>query len=319
MRAFKHILALAISAGIIAAIFSQIDVGEFAAVFSAIKWPWFAGGLLSFVPVYMVLISRLRYLAGPELEAMDGLRLILAASSLNTVLPSKGGDLVKGVFIKRYAGRDLNDGLSIVVLERVSDLTALVVIMFVGLIVLGGAAPEELVAWAIGGVLLAGGVFYFFMHLYDFDEDGVIRYLRRIPKIGALYDASRMLVREQFAGGGILRIFTYSLASWIIQLIQFICFFWALGFDGPLTSIVALVPAAIVIGLLPITVAGFGTRDLAMIMLFAPWASAEMMAGVALLSHLRYILPGLAGLLSVRRLLAETTSAEQATSVPGPG
>ena len=319
MKAAKHFLALAISAAIIVAIFSQIDLAEFSGIFSEIKWAWFLAGLVCFVPVYMVLISRLRFLTGADLAAADALRLILAASSLNTVLPSKGGDLVKGVFIKRYTGRDLKDGLSIVVLERVSDLTALVLIMVIGLIALGDFAIEGAIAWAIGLALMAGSAFYIFMHLYNFDEDGVIRFLRRIPKIGGLYDASRLLVRQQFAGGGIARVFAYSLASWIIQLIQFICFFWALGFDGPLTSIVALVPAAIVIGLLPITVAGFGTRDLAMIMLFAPWASAEMMAGVALLSHLRYILPGLAGLLSVRRLLAETASAEQATSVPGPG
>jgi uncharacterized membrane protein YbhN (UPF0104 family) len=78
-------------------------------------------------------------------------------------------------------------------------------------------------------------------------------------------------------------------------------------------TIVGLVPAAIVVGLLPITVAGLGTRDVAMIVLFAPWAPAEMMAGIALLSHLRYILPGLAGLVSVRQFLAETSGPEAAT------
>lgn len=307
MKALKKIAAVVISAGIIAAIFWQIDISEFGAVFSAIKWPWFLAGLVSFVPVYLVLVSRLRYLAGRELGSGDALRLILAASSLNTVLPSKGGDLIKGMFIKRYTGRSVNEGLSIVVLERVSDLTALVVIMIAGLIQLGNYATQGLFAWAIGSALLAGGVFYFFMHLYNFDEDGVIRHLRRIPKIGALYDASRTLVRRHVFEGGIARIFSYSLASWLIQLFQFFCFFYALGFEGPVMAIIGLVPAAIVIGLLPITVAGFGTRDLAMIVLFAPWAPTEMMAGIAILSHLRYILPGLAGLASVRRFLAETS------------
>ena len=313
MRVLKQILVFAISAGIIAAIFWRIDIVEFAAVFSKINYFWFIAGLLCFVPVYLILVSRLRFLAGSALAPADALRLILAASSLNTILPSKGGDLVKGMFIKRYTGRHVNEGLSIVVLERVSDLTALVVIMIFGLILLGNLGAEGLVAWGIGLVLLASGAFYFFMHLYNFEENGVIHYLRRIPKLGALYDASRVLVREQVYGHGISRIFAYSLASWLIQLFQFFCFFYALGFDGPVMAVVGLVPAAIVIGLLPITVAGFGTRDLAVIMLFAPWASTEMMAGIAILSHLRYILPGLAGLLSVRRLLAETSEPETAT------
>jgi uncharacterized membrane protein YuzA (DUF378 family) len=37
------------------------------------------------------------------------------------------------------------------------------------------------------------------------------------------------------------------------------------------------------------------------------------MAGIAILSHLRYILPGLAGLVSVRQFLAETSQPEPAT------
>ena len=69
-----------------------------------------------------------------------------------------------------------------------------------------------------------------------------------------------------------------------------------MGFNGPTTAILGLVPVAIIIGLIPITLAGIGTRDAALIVLFSPWASAEMMAGAALLSHLRYFLPGLAGL-----------------------
>ena len=313
MKAFKKIATVVISAGIIVAIFWQIDLAKFAAVFAEIKWPWFIAGLLCFMPVYMVLVSRLRYLAGRALRPGDALRLILAASSLNTVLPSKGGDLVKGMFIKRYTGRSVSEGLSIVVLERVSDLTALVVIMIAGLILLGNYAAEGLFAWAIGMALLGGAIFYFFMHLYNFNEGGIIRHLRRIPKIGGLYDASRTLVRRQVFEGGIARVFAYSLASWLTQLFQFFCFFYALGFEGPAMAIVGLVPAAIVIGLLPITVAGFGTRDLAMIVLFAPWAPAETMAGIAILSHLRYILPGLAGLVSVRQFLAETSQPEPAT------
>jgi uncharacterized membrane protein YbhN (UPF0104 family) len=313
MRALKHLLTIVVSAGMIAAIFWQIDITKFAAVFSEIKWPWFLAGFFCFLPVYMVLVSRLRYLAGRELGSGDALRLILAASSLNTVLPSKGGDLVKGMFIKRYTGRSVSEGLSIVVLERVSDLTALVVIMIAGLIQLGNYAAQGLFAWAVGLALLGGTIFYFFMHLYNFNEGGVIRHLGRIPKIGALYDASQTLVRRQVFEGGIARIFAYSLVSWLIQLFQFFCFFYALGFDGPAMTIVGLVPAAIVVGLLPITVAGLGTRDVAMIVLFAPWAPAEMMAGIALLSHLRYILPGLAGLVSVRQFLAETSGPEAAT------
>jgi len=53
---------------------------------------------------------------------------------------------------------------------------------------------------------------------------------------------------------------------------------------------------AILAGLVPLTMAGVGTRDAATIYLFAPFLSAAAGAVLGLMLTLRYILPGLAGL-----------------------
>jgi hypothetical protein len=70
------------------------------------------------------------------------------------------------------------------------------------------------------------------------------------------------------------------------------------------TAIIAYVPISIFIGLLPITIGGVGTRDAALIHLFAPYASPAMMAGIGLLCSLRYVLDSLIGLPFFRAYLS---------------
>jgi hypothetical protein len=57
----------------------------------------------------------------------------------------------------------------------------------------------------------------------------------------------------------------------------------------------AYVPIAIFIGLLPITIGGMGTRDAALMALFAPYEGAALMAGIGLLCSTRYWLDSLLG------------------------
>ena len=56
--------------------------------------------------------------------------LVLASSSLNVVLPSKMGDVLKGAFLmKDRPGGDLTTGVSLGLFEKVTDTAALAVVM----------------------------------------------------------------------------------------------------------------------------------------------------------------------------------------------
>ncbi|HEC90902.1 MAG TPA: flippase-like domain-containing protein [Alphaproteobacteria bacterium] len=155
-----------------------------------------------------------------------------------------------------------------------------------------------------GGAVLGAAAFYFLVHLTGGTDSWGLRVFRRLPKISGFIDESRDFVRGVFRSRRIVKISALSLILWAVHVSQFYFFFQALGFQGPAIAILAYVPAAVFIGLLPVTIAGIGTRDLALILLFAPWAPAELMAGVALLSHLRYLLPGLVGIAFSSRYIA---------------
>ena len=67
---------------------------------------------------------------------------------------------------------------------------------------------------------------------------------------------------------------------------------------------------AIFAGLLPVTLWGIGTRDVALVWMFADVAPAPAMAVVGMLTALRYIVPGLAGIPCLSGILGGVRGAE---------
>ena len=70
----------------------------------------------------------------------------------------------------------------------------------------------------------------------------------------------------------------------------------ALGLEVGFFLNMALTPLAIFIGLLPMTLAGIGTRDAALIYFYLPYFSPASAAALGLFCTLRYVLPALFGL-----------------------
>ena len=87
-----------------------------------------------------------------------------------------------------------------------------------------------------------------------------------------------------------------SVGLWLLHLVQIYLFFLALHSHVAAKTVFAYVPLSIFIGVLPLTIGGMGTRDSALILLFAPYESAVVMAGVGLLCSLRYWMDTLLGL-----------------------
>ena len=94
-----------------------------------------------------------------------------------------------------------------------------------------------------------------------------------------------------------------SLLLWGVQFEQVRLFAVAVGGSVPPLANFAVAPLAILAGLVPLTFAGLGTRDAALIALYRPWLPAPAAAAVGLLTSTRYILPALAGLPLFRRAL----------------
>lgn len=86
-----------------------------------------------------------------------------------------------------------------------------------------------------------------------------------------------------------------SFVIWILHLAQICLFFASVNALPGAADFFCMVPLAIFIGLIPISIAGFGTRDAALVTLLSGVAPSAVLAA-SFYVNLRYILPALAGL-----------------------
>ncbi|NJL29669.1 MAG: UPF0104 family protein, partial [Thermoanaerobaculia bacterium] len=99
-----------------------------------------------------------------------------------------------------------------------------------------------------------------------------------------------------------------SLGLWWLHLVQIWLFTFALGAPVPYLANLALAPLAICAGLLPLTLAGIGTRDAALIFLYRPYLDPATGAALGWLCTARYLVLALAGLPFVHRYLGAVRS-----------
>ena len=300
----KRLLSLAVSALLLAALLAAVDARAVGRALARVDIAWFALAMALFIPQVLAIARRWALVAGPlaPIGGREAGRQVLASSCLNLVLPSKLGDLAKGVFLHRQGRCTLGQGLHIVVYEKLMDLAALSALMWAGWVL----APRG-EAWVLATLALGAAVIAVVVAVYHVPgAEGlparvlpariarhpkgkrVAEFLRAGPRTGALVHAGR---------GRRARIIAWSLGIWLLHLAQIACFFAAAGAGVGVLEILARMPIAIFAGLLPLTVAGVGTRDWAIVAIFGgPGTDAATLAAVGLLVSLRYVVPALAGL-----------------------
>lgn len=306
----KRLLAAGVSLAILAVIYHRIGTGPLLEAFAASDRWWLVTSLAMVVPLTLVTAWRLQLLmpADRRLSFGESNRLILAASSLNLILPSKLGDIAKAFFMARDHGLSQSYSLSLVLFEKASDMLSLLAWCLFGL----ALYPDRgklfwMIAAAVGGLFV---LLVLFLASHRFTAgllggagsllpDGVGR------KLGGL--AGRLdELRSHLAASPalVLRVALVSLGIWLLHLVQTWLFVAALGTWMPLLDNLALAPLAILAGLVPLTFAGVGTRDAAIIVLYGAYLSPAAAAALGVLFTARYLLPALAGLPFVHRYLA---------------
>ena len=92
-------------------------------------------------------------------------------------------------------------------------------------------------------------------------------------------------------------IVTVSVFIWLGSAVQIYLLYSAVGQQVPLIFSIAVVPIAILVGMLPVTIAGVGTRDLAIVKLFSGYATTSASISIGILFFLlRYWVLALIGL-----------------------
>ena len=306
----KRLLSMAVSACILVVLYRRIDTQGLLMVFQNSDRGWLFLSLSLVIPITAFTAQRLQLLVPRQanLGLWEANQLILAASVLNMILPSKMGDIAKAYFMRDRGHLRGSLSLSIVVFEKSCDMVSLLLWCAFGLIlypernllfdVFTGIVSTGLVL----GVLLLG--FPRFARLF-FTGIGKVLPAKPAAKVGNLQTAWAEL--QTYIWQNPKRLAQVAIASifiWFLHLLQIWLFILALKASVPFWSSLALSPLSILAGLFPLTFAGVGTRDAALVAFYSPYFSAATGAALGILCTSRYFLPAIAGLPFLSRYLA---------------
>lgn len=302
----KRLISIVVSLVILLLIYWKIDFVSLLKVFQDCNRFWMPVSLGMVIPITMFTAWRLQQLmpnspdAARTLGFWEANKLILAASSLNMVLPSKMGDIAKAYFMRDRGHLSGSLALSLVVFEKACDMLSLLLWCAFGLLLY----PQKdaffwgmtlAVAAGLGlGLLLLGSPAFAQFFFGKAHEIAPKKLKLKINKLS--YSWKEM---HDYFWGDRRRLLTISLTSvfiWFLHLVQIWFFILALNAWAPFLTNLALSPLAILAGLLPLTFAGVGTRDAALIALYQPYFPATVGAALGLLCTSRYLLPAVGGL-----------------------
>ncbi|HIK33755.1 MAG TPA: flippase-like domain-containing protein [Oscillatoriales cyanobacterium M59_W2019_021] len=298
----KRLVSIAVSLIILVIIYTKIDFPGLIKVFQNCDRAWMAISLGMVVPLTLFTSWRLQQLM-PVKESLgfwEANRLILAASVLNMVLPSKMGDIAKAYFMRDRGHLGGSLALSLVVFEKACDMLSLLLWCAFGLLLysekdwLFWIMTLGVAAGLIAGILLLGSKSIANIFFKTGKKIAPKKLKTKLEKMhvswGKMHDYF-WRDRQQLT-----KITLTSVFIWFLHLLQIWFFILALNASTPFLANLALSPLAILAGLLPLTFAGVGTRDAALILFYQPYFDAATGAALGLLCTSRYLLPAIGGL-----------------------
>jgi len=316
----RRLFNLFVSAALLAVLYTIID---FEALVSAIHQAdifWLTVSLLMVVPITFVTSWRFTLLA---MDARVGLgeanRLVLAASTLNLFLPSKLGDLGKAYVLSKKHEMKGEQALSVVVFEKALDMASLLLWGACAAIYVGLSRPV-VAAFSVLIVFLFALFSMMILPISVFPKLVRMIAARMPPGLAGKLDrfaqsCAAIAVwfwQQRRRAIGVVGV---SIALWGAHLFQFWIFTKAVGGAVPLVDTMAFATLSILVGLFPVTLAGIGSRDIAIVYFFAPYLTSGLGAFLGLLATLRYIGAAIAGVPFVGELTAAAAEHKSATLV----
>ncbi|PSB44234.1 lysylphosphatidylglycerol synthetase [Cyanosarcina cf. burmensis CCALA 770] len=311
----KRIISIVVSLIILVIIYWRIDFTNLIKVFQNSNIYWMIVSLCMVVPITTITAWRLQQLTPKQAQLSFGKanKLILAASVLNMVLPSKMGDIAKAYFMRQQGHLTGSLSLSLVVFEKTCDLLSLLLWCVLGLILypyknwLFWIMTVSVSLGLILGLLLLSSR-KFAQIFFVLSKAIAAKKLKiKIQKLQFSWEEMHNYFWRDRAN--LFKIALTSIFIWFLHLLQIWFFILALKAWTPFLTNLALSPLAILAGLLPLTFAGVGTRDAALIAFYQPYFNAPTAAALGLLCTSRYLLPAIGGfpflgqyLTTVRRL-----------------
>ena len=267
MQLIKPLIKITLSAAMVAIVVHAFDVKGVAAHFMKVD----VGTLVLVVAIALgiALLHTLRWMAvidatGHRLTFKTALRLVLIGHFFNQALPSSvGGDAMR-VWCAYRAGLVLSIAVKTVVVDRLLSLVSLLVLAAIGLPWLLDIVIDPVARWALSSVVLAGlaGAAAFLA-------------LARLPRFALRWRAVRALVDVAKLSRKVLSHLRYAVPVVGLSIMSFLGFAVivyaiarAMQIDVTVRDCMLLVPPVILVTVIPVSIAGWGLREGAMVVAF---------------------------------------------------
>lgn len=319
----KGALLIGVSATLLAVVLTQVDLAVVGQILAGADVPLLIVALL-FSTASFAILPTLRWRGtlraiGFALPFRSLLFARVGGQPFKFTIPLKGGEAFRAIYVRRRHGVPLTSGAASILFDMFLVAVGQLTFLCIGVALAGEAVRRALlptIALFAVGLLLSS------------------RHVQALMLRVAAMLSERLHTRVAQLAHGFLRfpIHTKLKLTLISYAVEFAEIFsmvlccQSLGVPIPFWAIMAYMPIVMGITLIPVTLRGLGTRELAILVLFAGHASPEQLASAALLfTLLEFILPAVIGCFFLSPFLAslartphpERAPAEE-PNAPGP-
>ncbi|MGB1547707.1 MAG: lysylphosphatidylglycerol synthase transmembrane domain-containing protein [Alphaproteobacteria bacterium] len=291
-RWWPFLLKVAVSALLVGFLVTTHDIGEAVRSLGSIQVPWLLGSLV--LLCLGIFLAGRRWSAilagiGIDLRLREVFRMVLIGLFFNQALPSTiGGDAVRAWQIHRTANASVGLALRSVILDRLAGLAGLLLLVALVLPFLFQITESPLAHGAILGLTAAAAAGLGVVLAFDRLPLGFLRGRVHEALLRLASDARKAL----FASRRAPLVLGLSILIHLLSALAVFGLARGLGIALGVVECLVLVPPVILLMLLPISLAGWGVREGAMI---AALGFVNVPAGEALLLSIAF---GLAVLLT---------------------
>lgn len=216
---------------------------------------------LSF-PVRAIRWARLLREGGARIFGRDLLEILLLGWFVNCLVPAKLGDLYRSYLVKRRFGISLSRTVGVVVAERLLDLFVVFgLLIVVGYVAFGRTIlPDDLNVLYVTGAALGIVIVLGLVGLYAIGPRLGRFFPREIRRIGRLFREGVLHSFRALPVAGPMTLLVWALEAGRLLLVLF-----ALGLYLPPSQVIFVAVAASLLTTVPLTPAGFGFVEIAMV------------------------------------------------------
>ncbi len=270
----KILILASVSVLIIFIIFKTlVSMEDFYRVIRGISWFYFFLSFATIIPVVIINVAKWYLVlraADYNVSFQKIFKIVITSTSLG-ILPGRLGDFARSYPLRHII--PLPQAIGTIVLEKILDISVLLAFSGIGLFVLGYQT------FAVFELLLVAGAF----PILKITGSASKKILPKNHLTDKLYDAFSVLNKVKARKKNFSMAIISSCANGMLSMFQIYWLFKAVGAVVPLFAIFAFHPLGVFAGLIPITLAGAGTRDSMIIYLFGDFAAPGQSLAVGIL------------------------------------